>query len=232
MTTTVELKPKVKRAVKKMLMEGFTLNSVFDSVKDMQESLTYNDLRDYAHNKLGWNIQWRNLSSPLVNKDRHELIETMKKEAEDGLSLQTIGDRHELTRERVRQILGGYGINVRDLKKNYYKSLAPKLFRIQSTAGCIDKAAAEKLNISINVLNAVKGYLTPDQKMTCAQAKKDREKRECIERLGPAIKMWDEGVFVAEIAKVMETTTQSMHQAIMRYRKRYGLFPPRQGGTK
>jgi hypothetical protein len=226
---------KIKRAAKKMLMDGFSLVNAYDEIKIIDPDLTYNEFRNWAHDKVGWKTSWRQLHSEKVNSQRYRLIESMKSEAiEDGLTLQEMGNRHGMSRERVRQILEKEGINVRELKKKHHQALASKLYDLQASSGCVDSVAAEKLGVSVNVLSSLKKYLSKTQMKKIAAARAERTKKDNLDKYAVAIRMWDEGCPVEAIAKKMKTmyptkkwSVENMNQIIMRLRKKYDAFPRR-----
>lgn len=197
------------------LMAGMTKNAIHEKY-----GYAVNDINDVA-STIGWEPSWR----LLAERHRETLIKSIVRLAKEaGLNLREIGEIHNISRERVRQILAAEGINIKDIKKKRLENLSKVLFQFLSSGKFTDADAAREFGVSNSMVTRARKLFTPAMNQKIEEAKFDEKTMVDASKMALARSMW-ENHQVKEIAEEYEMSTEYMNQLILKFRKAYGWFP-------
>lgn len=197
------------------LSTGKTLTQVQN-----ETGLTYAKIIEIAR-EIGWTKKWRHL----INGNRDELYLSIYEDAvHSNFTLEEIGKKHKVTRQRISQILKDMGISIRDIKKKRMKEFSKEVYNLLKSGNVTDKAASKILGVSVVKITKAKNLFTMPQLEHIEEKRQQVVKHMAEKRMEVARKMWPDND-VESIAKIYGCTVGGMHVTIQKYRSRYGWFP-------
>lgn len=179
-------------------------------------------------NIIGWDVSWRNKKDKYqMHKKKYDKIYNLI--VNEYKTLQEVGNKFGISRERVRQILVDMGVSIRDLKFEEDMEIKEDLYKLLITGNYNLHEAADELDVSYCVVDRVMKTFEPSEINEYREKFITQQfyatKQEYQEKMKIALEMWDTDVETEEIAYEMGITRAYLNQLIIKCRKQYSWFP-------
>lgn len=206
------MSPNTSKSVSILLLSGMSPDGVIKET-GQPESLVRKTAK-----VLGWNDSW-------IITDHTSMSDSIVRLAVQGeLNLREIGEIHNLSRERVRQILSYSGINIKQLREQRLQEISIKVMDLLKSGNHTAESGSVELGINTSTFHRAKSLISKKNMNTVEESVSDIRKEKHSEYMETAIKMWPDHK-VSEIAKVYNISVPYMNQIIIKFRKLYGWFP-------